>query len=359
MNSRDIDSMPSRLLAGVSGDARRVHERVDALRALGRQHYWFRLAERLYLELKHDRVTGLAAELAYRFFLAFFPFLIFVAATTGYVASALHIQNPTAEIMTLIGDSLPREAADVLRGEIESVLNAHSPALLSLSMLGAIWIAAGGISTVISRVNMAFDVKESRKLYTRYAMAIGLALAGGALIILALALSLAGQIYGYQIAGEIGLSGVGQRLVPLIRYPIVVLLVFGAVSVLYWLSPDVRIPFRWVVPGSIAFVVGWLIASWGYGLYVGNFASYGTVYGTLGGVVITLFWFYITALVLLVGAELTAMIIKECAPELLPGDRVEDATGQDYSRDDGPERHSEASSEEGERAAAEPGRARG
>ena len=284
--------------------------------------------KRVFKEVGEDDLSGAAGELAYRFFLALFPFFIFLAALGGFVADLLNVRNPTNEVMELLGDSLPSDAASVLRGELESVVNSPSATLLSLGIVAAIWSASSGVSTIVKGMNRIYEVKETRPLWRRYAMNVGLTVLGGLFVLGSIILLLVGQVAGTEVAAELGLADETAAAVSLARWPIIVLMLIIATAFLYWAAPNVRLPFRWITPGAVIFIIGWLVGSFLFGLYVSNFGSYNATYGTLGGIVVLLIWLYLTSFLLMLGAEINAVLAQEEIPEKLPQTPEEGATSE-------------------------------
>ena len=273
------------------------------------------LLKRLYAEVKDDDLSGAAAELAYRFFLALFPFFIFLAALGGFIADLLNVANPTEEIMSSLGRSLPPDAASILRKQLDTVISSRDVGLLSIGILGAIWAASSGIGSVMKSLNRVYNVRETRPYLKRVLLVVGLtALAGGTLIG-AFILLILGQVYGLELADKIGIGGIAAAFFTWGRWPVVFLVVMTAASFLYWAAPNMHLPFHWISPGALLFAAGWLVMSYLFGLYVTNFGSYNVTYGTLGGVVAMLVWFYFTGLILLTGAELNLILAREAMPE--------------------------------------------
>jgi membrane protein len=286
------------------------------------------IGKRLFKKAGEDDISGSAAELAYRFFLAVFPFFIFLAALGGFGASALDVQNPTDEVMNALGDSLPDDASSVLRTQLEGVLEQRNGGLLSISIVGALWAASSGMQALMKKTNAIYGVKETRPFWMKAAVGVGLTLAGAGLLLVAFFVFFAGQVYGPQIAGEVGLSGTAAILANLARLPFVLVMILLAVAFLFWRAPNTSLPMKWLSPGAVFFAVGWLIATLLFGLYVANFSSYNETYGALGGVVVLLIWFYMTSLLLLLGAELNVVLAEEFEPEA-----VETSTGDKRERE--------------------------
>ena len=262
---------------------------------------------------KYD-LGGFAAQLAYRFFLALFPFFIFLTALAGFLSGTFGVQNPVDRVMDLIGGSLPQDASSVLRGQLEEVTNNRNPGLLSVGIVGAIWAAAGGIGALMKGFNRIYEVEEARPLPVKYGLAVGLTLFGAAFILAAFLLLVVGQTHGTQVAADLGLSDTAGILVNVARLPVVVVLILLAVAVLYWAAPNVSLPFRLVSPGALFFALAWLIGTYLLGFYVSNFGNYNATYGALGGVVVLLLWFYLTGFLILLGAEINAYVARQKMP---------------------------------------------
>jgi membrane protein len=267
--------------------------------------------KRLKDEVSEDDVSGAAAELAYRFFLALFPFFIFLAALGGFVASLSGVDSPTDEIMDMVGESLPADSASVLRSQLESIVDEKNAGLLSIGIIGAIWASSSGVGALMKNMNRIYGVGESRKTPIRIAIALGLTVLGAGVMVLAFAVLFVGQLYGREIAGEVGLENTAAFLFSNARWPLAVVMILFAVAFLYWLAPNAEVPLRWISPGAVFFTVTWIIASIGFGFYVANFGSYNETYGTLGGVVVLLIWFYLTSFLLLLGAEINGVLAQQ------------------------------------------------
>jgi membrane protein len=286
--------------------------------------------KRTVQEVVSDDVGGLAAELAYRFFLSLFPFFIFLAALGSFVAGLFHVANPTDEIMARLSQTLPPDAAGVVRNQLQKVIGSHSVGLLSIGILGAIWAASSGFRTVMKAMNRAYDVDESRTFWKRYLLSIGLTLLAGTSVILAFVMLVVGQVFGAKIADHIGLGSEWAVAVKYGYWPVAILLVLTAVDFLFWAAPNIGLPFRWLTLGSVVFIVGWAAVTYLFGLYLANFESYNDTYGTLGGVVVLLLWFYFIGYILLVGAEINRVIDEQLRPGDLEQRRQE--IGREHAR---------------------------
>jgi membrane protein len=273
------------------------------------------VGKRLFAEIQADDVPGLSAELAYRFLFALFPLFIFIAALGGFAAGLLGIQNPTDRLMQMIGETLPANARSLVTDQLRGVLQGGQGGLLSFGILAALWAASSGMKSTMKAMNRAYDVEESRSFLKKNLVGIGLTLLLGAAIILGFVLLMAGQFFASQIASALGMQEGFSLLVQIAQWPVAALVLLFGMAFLYWAAPNTDIPFRWITPGAVMFVIVWLLATLAFGFYVSNFGNYNATYGALGAVIVLMLWFYISAFVMLLGAELNAVLAKQVAPE--------------------------------------------
>jgi membrane protein len=280
------------------------------------------LGKRLYSETKEDDISGAAAELAYRLFLAVFPFFIFLAALGGFVAASLSVENPTDEIMNLLGESLPPDAASVLRRELDDVIGSRNAGLLSIGLVLSIWAASSGAGTLMKTLNRIYGVRETRPIWKRYAIALGLTLLGGVSLIGAVLVMLIGQVWGLELASDLGVEGMAGQLFTLVRLPITALAILAGLTFLYWSAPNLHLRLATILPGAILAMVAWLVVSYFFSLYVANFGSYSATYGTLGSLVAVMVWLYLSGFILLLGAEVNvvrrSLVQERQQPPLAP-----------------------------------------
>jgi membrane protein len=270
---------------------------------------------RLVKQSMDDEVFDRAAGLAYRFLFALFPFAIFLAALAAYIAGWVGLGDPTDEMMRAVGDNLPPDIAGQLTPQFQAVLGETRPGLLTIGALGALWAAAGGIGALQTSLNAAYDVPETRNFFAKTGVAIGLTLLGTAGILVAFVTIVGGSFLTQEAVRILGVPAGTWDVIAFARWPLMLVLVAFAVAILLRFAPNVAVPFRWPMVGGLVFAIGWVVATALFALYVANFANYSNTYGALGGVVVLMLWFYLTAVMLLLAAELTALLAKGHAPE--------------------------------------------
>jgi membrane protein len=259
---------------------------------------------------RHEYLTR-AAALAYYIMLALFPLLIFLASLLAYVP----IPNLFDQLTEVMARVVPADAMGVVKGVLSDILQANKE-LVSASILATIFTASGGFDALIGALNIAYDVKEGRPFWKRRLLAIALTIAVGLMVAIALAVMTVGPQFGDWLASRVGASPVFAVLWPYIRWASIVGFTIVSVELLYYLGPNVRQHFLAQIPGAIFAVVCWVAASFGLGLYLRSFANYNATYGVLGAVVILMLWLYLTALTILLGAELNSELLHTTGEQL-------------------------------------------
>jgi membrane protein len=262
-----------------------------------------------------DDVLGLAAELAYRFMFATFPFAIFVIALSGFIASWLGIADPSIRIIGAIGGSLPADLIGPVKSQLD-VLTHTEPQLLSVGALITVYAATGGINTLMKAMNRAYNVKETRPLVLRWVLAAVLTILGGIAVVLSFVAVVGGTLMTQRVIDHVGLGGIWPTLA-LLRWPVAFALLVAAVAALLRYAPNFRTPWRFAAIASVVFAAVWLTVTYLFGVYVARFATYDATYGALASVIVLMLWFYLTAFVLLCAAELAALLVR-AGPEAAP-----------------------------------------
>lgn len=311
----------------------------------------YRIGRRVVRHVIQDDTLGTSAELAYRFFLAIFPFAIFVTALGGFIASRLAVENPAQQAVDSLAGILPQQASSLVQGELQRVIDQQNAGLLSFAAVGALFFATGGTNALVKAMNRAYKVDETRPFWRRYLMALGMTLLAGTGLIAAFVLFVGGQFIGTDLAEQVGLGAELWTAITILRWPLSVALLILAVLVLYRLAPNVKVPLRWILPGAVLFAVGWLVATWLFGFYVSTFASYGSTYGALAGVAILLIWFYMTAFILLLGGAFNESLLHVMDRRELEERREvperEKAEMEQHERQERQQRHASASGQSG------------
>jgi membrane protein len=268
-------------------------------------------AKRLYEEYENDAVADSAAALSYYFVFALFPFLFFLATLTAFVP---YIRQSVDTILTRAHAILPEQAVALVETHIRGLVERPRPRLLTLGLLATLYSASRGVDALRKTLNLAYDVKESRKWWRTELVAFGMTIGGAVLVLVAIAALTAGGRAGLWLADRVGLEHQYVFLWRWLRWPVTAVVIMFSAALAYWLLPDVKQKFKFITPGSVVGTVVWLLATWGFSVYASNFGSYNVTYGSIGAVIVLLTWFYITGFIFLMGGEMNA-IIEDASPE--------------------------------------------
>lgn len=263
----------------------------------------FELLKRTFKEFSNDDMTTYASALAYRGIFSLFPFLLFLIAMLGM----LDLQNFFTWLREQVSLVLPPDALDLVNPVIDQMQEQKS-GLLSVGILVALWSASVGIRSLMNAMNKAYDVKEGRPTWKLMLLAVGYTIGLAFILLAAAGLMVTGPQVMEWLAAQVGLKDIVVILWTWLRWPVIVILMMLVLALLYYVMPDVEQEFRFITPGSVLAVVVWIAASVGFGIYVQNFGNYDATYGSIGAVIVLLLYFYISAAVLLFGAEMNAVI---------------------------------------------------
>jgi membrane protein len=276
------------------------------------------LARRVVREIQQDDCLGRAAQLAYYFLFALFPFFLVLTTLLGY----LPISNLLDRLMDMLGQMLPGEALQLVQDNLHELVSGERGGLLSFGLLAALWTSSSALTAIMDSLNRAYDVEEGRPFWKVRGLAILLTMGLSAFIIVSIVLLTFGPQIGGWIADQMGLGRVFQMAWNVLRWPVIVGLLIVAMALVYYLAPDVEQQWQWITPGSIVAVLGWLLASLGFSYYVNQFGSYNATYGSIGAVIVLLTWMYVSGFFVLVGGEINAEIEHASASGKDPGEKA-------------------------------------
>ena len=251
-----------------------------------------------------DNISQTGGQLAYFFLLSVFPFLIFLNALLGFLN--ISVESIIREISAIA----PEEIVVLLRGYLESVVETRNTSLLSIGLLASIFSASKAVDSLIIALNTAYDVENKRNFITKKAVSIFFTLILGFAIVISLLLPALGKNVAFLIADFFRISNIIVFVWVYIRWVIVFFILFITIALLYHIVPYVNQPFKNSLPGTFFAVTSWLLVSYGFGIYVNNFANYSAVYGSIGAVIALMFWLYLTGIILVLGGEINDILYR-------------------------------------------------
>lgn len=258
----------------------------------------WQIVRQVVREAMHDRITGEAAKAAYYFFLSLFPLILAMFALTGIFGG----DSAFEWIMSRLRLALPGDAATYLEDFVREITGESRPGVLSFSVLFTLWSASNIFAIVADGLNRMYDLEETRAWWKRRLIALAAFVVGSILLVGGTVAMLASP----KLLDWLGLGAAWEVL----RWPVSVVLLVLMMWLVYYLLPD-RSMKGSARPTLVGAAVGtglWLLATWGFQVYVSHFGRYGQTYGFVGGIIVLLLWLWITALAILFGGEVAATL---------------------------------------------------
>jgi membrane protein len=273
---------------------------------------------RAFKRFSQDQMTDHAAALTYYSLLSLFPALLFGVAALGFFGQSGLIAD-AAEYLRKAG--APGQTIDAVTSALKSAQEQRGTAFTALivALLTSLNGASGAFGAVGRALNVVWRVQEGRGFVKRKLHDVGWTAVVLVLVVITFVLVFLGGQVASDLLGVIGLGDTAASLWLILRWPAALVFAMLVYAVVYFAAPNVEVPrFQFVTPGAVIGVVAWILASAGFFFYVANFSSYSATYGAFAAAVILLVWLWLSNVVLLLGAELNAVIDLRRSPEL-PG----------------------------------------
>jgi membrane protein len=274
---------------------------------------WKDIAKRTAKEVKQDQVPLLGAGVAFYALLSLFPAIIAGVSIYGLVADPATVRDQISKLTEMLSP----ETAKIVGTQLQQVTSGAGGALGLATVIGiltALWSASSGMKALITGVNLAYDENESRKFVKLRGLAILLTL--GAMVLMAIALAL---IVAFPALAD-SWPTMLRWTVGVLRWVLLAALLIAGLAALYRYAPDRDEPkWSWVSWGSGIATLLWILASIGFSIYANSFGNYNKTYGALAGIIILMFWLYLTAVIVLVGAELNTEMELQTAKDTTKG----------------------------------------
>lgn len=277
-----------------------------------------RVGKRVWKGLFEDRVLGWAAELGFYFLFAVFPTLICASSILGLVARSAH--QFYSQLLGHLALVVPNSAMGMVMKTFNETTRAASSGKITFGLIAAIWSASVGVSAIQDTLNAVYKIEEKRSYIVARLQAIALTIVLIVIVTLSLGSIVVGDLFAHYSGRE--LHGAALQMaavigIRLVSWGVAAALLMLVFAMLYYWAPTCKMAWHWITPGAVIGIVGWLLASLGFRIYLHYFNTYSATYGSLGAVIILLMWFYITGLMLLLGAEVNSQIEATAAEKTL------------------------------------------
>jgi membrane protein len=271
-----------------------------------------RLLVVVYNELWRTRVFTIAAALAFYFLLSLVPLIVIFSSLLQF----LPIPDLFQQLLNLMAELVPADSMSFVETIISSILTPSRGKLLSFGVAGYLWAAAGGFSSLIEAMNIAYDVTSPRAWWRDRLQALLLTFTSGLPVVVSLLLLIAGPHFGHFLADFFPVPRVLDHLWPLLRLGVTFLTFVISLELIYYLGPNASHSFSSTQPGAIFAIAVWFVGSTILSFYLNHLSNYNTTYGSMGALVGLMLWFYLTGIAILIGAELNAELAKRRAGRL-------------------------------------------
>jgi membrane protein len=279
------------------------------------------LTKMVWDEINDDNLLGRASELAYSFLLALFPMLLFLLDMFGLFAGTG--EEMRGHLLFYVSRLLPSAAFELVDHTINEVTKSSSGSKLTFGIIFSLWVASGAMASMISALNTAYHVRETRAWWRVRVRAVVITAGISVLVLAAISVVLFGAPLADLSGQKLHLHIVAVIAWKILQWPAAAAFIAIAFSVIYYFGPNIEERhWYWITPGSVFGVLIWLLVSFGFRAYLHFFNTYSRTYGSLGAAIILLVWLYVTAFAFLIGGEINAEIEHAAAlaghPEAKP-----------------------------------------
>ncbi|MEN2465228.1 YihY/virulence factor BrkB family protein [Ornithinibacillus sp. FSL M8-0202] len=247
---------------------------------------------------------GLAAQLAYFFLLSLFPLLVVLITLVGY------LPIDTSVLIRILSSVAPPDSMQLIETNVEQLVSQQNGHLLSIGIIGTLWVASNGINAIMRVFNRSYEVEEDRFFLISRLIAIVLTIAMIGVIVIAILLPVLGRMIGVYLFSFFGLSEDFLTVWEMLRWVVTSVVFFIVFLFLYKFAPNIKVYFRDAFWGALFATIAWQLSSYAFSYYVSNLGNYSTTYGSLGAVITLMIWFYLSAFIVIIGGILNATISK-------------------------------------------------
>jgi len=260
---------------------------------------------RLQRGIAHDDCLGMAAQIAFYNLLGLFPLMIFLLNIIGLFPLGQALQT---ELLAELRLQMPEEAAGYVADTVLGLLTAGNQGLFGLGLIASLWGASMATGALITTINRAYNIRPRRNLLKQKILSIWLTLVLAFLWVVAFVIVLVGPRVTQGVFEVLNIASETNTFWTSVRLPMAFGLTLVSLSILYYIAPEAKQRFRWILPGAITGTLLWMGASSGFRYFLRNFNSYDMTYGSIAGLVILMVWFWLSGLVFLLGAEVNSLM---------------------------------------------------
>jgi membrane protein len=267
------------------------------------KEFFKRLYEKAFVE---EDLFSNAAQVGFYFTFALFPLLLFLISLFGIILASANLSD---ELFSYLRQVMPVTAYDLVFKTIREVTENSSSGKLTLGILAALWAASAGIDSIRIELNAVYNLTEERAWWKTKLLALAMTFGLGILVTIALGVVFYGGQFISTILKSVNFTVSSTFFLGILQGVTVLTVLITLFALIYNFLPDhTKYKWVWITPGAVVGIVLWLLLSYSFRLYLGYFNSYDKTYGSLGAVIILMLWLYLTALVILIGGTINAVL---------------------------------------------------
>jgi len=263
------------------------------------------VARRTLADAWQDNCLGLSAQLAFYFFLGLFPALLVLVTIVAYLP-----YDSLPELTIALGTVAPVEVVGLLQPQLDQLRASDTRGVVTFGVIAALWSCSAAMFSIIDAANRAYKIPVKRAWWRHQLLAIALTLVVAVFIIAALAFMIAGPVVAAWLARQLGFGYLFVVTWEVIRWPLMVLFAVLGIDLLYYFAPNTTMRWDWLTPGAAVAGALWIGSPLAFRVYNLHLRNFNAAYGAIAGVIVVLIWFYLSALALVIGAELNGVLQK-------------------------------------------------
>ena len=276
---------------------------------------WKEIASRVKDQLKKDHVFLVSGGIAFYFFLAIFPSIAAALSMYGLIMEPAQVEQQMSQIANVLPEQAHQMVSNILERQSEKPESTLGWSLV-LSILISLWSANKGAKAVFEGVNITYNETDERGFFKLTAITLLFTIGGIFIGFIAITIVVAFPA----LIDKIGLPSTLETIIQLLRWPILALIVMFALAAVYKVAPYRKSPeFKWTSWGAIIATLLWLAGSLLFNLYVKNFSSFDETYGSFAAIIILMLWFFLTAFIILLGAEINSEMEHQTSRDTTTG----------------------------------------
>ncbi len=276
------------------------------------EHKYIEPLKKLISSVIENDFLGMAAEMGFMLVIGIFPFMLFLMAVFGWMGN----QSLMDPIIIFLANFMPDQAMNLIITVLSEVMIFSQGGIMAIAgFIATLFLSMNGMAVVLKGLNRAYKVKETRSLiYTRI-LSLLMVFVDVMVLFLSINLIIFGKIIIGFLVKHMFISKIIAIVLLTLRWPIAFAALFLMAFLSYYILPDLRGNERFkrksAIPGSFFFVIFWLVASWGFSIYVNNLKTYNMVYGTIGAFAVLMVWLYYTSILILIGGEINSQVYNK------------------------------------------------